>query len=90
MAEIGFPLLTAGILAGMVWSHDVWGQLLPETPKQMIALASWAIYAAYFHARLVRGMRGRLCAWLLVAGLALVVLGLVAPIFTGGPHKFMS
>lgn len=89
MAEIGFPLLTAGLMAGMVWSHEVWGQLIPETPKQAIALASWGIYAAYFHARMARGVRGRFCAWLLVVGFALIVVGLVIPIFVGGPHKFI-
>lgn len=88
-AEIGFPLLTAGIAAGMVWSHEMWQVLFPETPKQLLALAAWVIYAAYFHARVVRGIRGRTCAWLLVVGLAMVVLGLVAPVVTGGPHRFI-
>jgi ABC-type transport system involved in cytochrome c biogenesis permease subunit len=89
MAEIGFPLLTAGLFAGMIWSHDVWGQLIPDTPKQAIAFASWGVYAAYFHARMARGVRGRFCAWLLVIGFVLVVIGLVVPVFVGGPHKFM-
>lgn len=89
MAEIGFPLLTAGIMAGMVWSHQVWGQLIPEMPKQLLALVSWGVYAAYFHARLARGVRGRFCAWLLVAGLVVVIAGLLIPLFTGGPHKFI-
>jgi ABC-type transport system involved in cytochrome c biogenesis permease subunit len=89
MAEIGFPLLTGGIMAGMVWSHEVWGQLIPETPKQLLALVTWGIYAAYFHARLARGVRGRFCAWLLVIGFAVVVAGLLVPLFTAGPHKFI-
>ena len=89
MARMGFPLLTAGLITGMFWSHEVWGQMLPGSPKQMIALASWAIYAAYLHARLARGERGRLCAWLLVGGGALVIVGLLAPIVSDGPHKFM-
>lgn len=89
MAEIGFPLLTAGLMAGMVWSHGVWGELLPETPKQMLAVVSWGIYAAYFHARLVRGIRGRTCAWLLVAGFLAIVAGLLVPAVTRGPHRFL-
>lgn len=89
MAGIGFPLLTAGIMTGMIWSHEVWGQLVPETPKQLIALVTWGLYAAYFHARLARGIRGRSCAWLLVAGLVLVVAGLFIPVVTPGPHKFI-
>jgi ABC-type transport system involved in cytochrome c biogenesis permease subunit len=89
MAELGFPLLTAGIMAGMMWSRSAWGELLPETPKQIIALVSWGIYAAYFHARLVRGIRGRTCAWLLVLGFLAVVVGLLVPAIAGGPHKFI-
>lgn len=89
MAGVGFPLLTAGLMAGMVWSHQVWGQLFVETPKQMAALASWGIYAAYFHARNARGTRGRFCAWLLVAGFVLVIVGFLLPLVAGGPHKFL-
>jgi len=89
LAEIGFPLLTAGLMAGMVWSHEVWGQLIPETPKQMLALAAWGVYAAYFHARHARGTRGRTCAWLLVAGFVLVIVGTLIPIISGGPHNFI-
>jgi len=73
----------------MVWSHEVWGQLIPETPKQMLALAAWGVYAAYFHARHARGTRGRTCAWLLVAGFVLVIVGTLIPIISGGPHNFI-
>ncbi|MBU0610820.1 MAG: cytochrome c biogenesis protein [Armatimonadetes bacterium] len=89
MAGLGFPVLTAGLMAGMVWSVQVWHQLIPDTPKQAVALFTWIVYAGYFHARLARGYRGRFCAWLLVAGLALIIVGLVIPIIFGGPHKFM-
>jgi ABC-type transport system involved in cytochrome c biogenesis permease subunit len=89
MAEVGFPLLTAGIMTGMVWSHEVWGVLIPETPKQMFALVAWGIYAAYFHARMARGVRGRFCAWLLVAGLVMVIVGLLTPPIARGPHNFI-
>ena len=89
MAQIGFPLLTGGVVAGMVWSHAIWGQILPETPKQLLALATWGVYAAYFHGRLARKVRGRFCAWLLVVGLVLVVAGLLSPLVASGPHKFI-
>jgi ABC-type transport system involved in cytochrome c biogenesis permease subunit len=89
MARAGFPLLTAALIAGMMWSHEVWGQLFPEAPKQMAAFASWGIYAAYFHARNARGTRGRFCAWLLIAGFVAVLIGFLIPIVSGGPHKFM-
>ena len=89
MAKVGFPLLTAGLGAGMLWSHEVWGQIIPEAPKQVAAFASWGVYAAYFHARNARGTRGRVCAWMLVAGFALVLTGLLLPLVSGGPHKFI-
>lgn len=89
MAKVGFPLLTAGLLAGMLWSYEVWGQVIPEAPKQVAAFASWGVYAAYFHARNARGTRGRFCAWMLVAGFALGVAGLLLPLVSGGPHQFI-
>jgi ABC-type transport system involved in cytochrome c biogenesis permease subunit len=89
MAKIGFPLLTAGLLAGMLWSYEVWGQVIPEAPKQVAAFASWGVYAAYFHARNARGTRGRFCAWMLVAGFTLALAGLLLPLVSGGPHRFI-
>lgn len=88
-ARLGFPLLTAAIITGMVWSHAAWGQLLPESPKQLLALAAWGVYAAYLHVRLARRSRGRFCAWLLVVGLALTIAGTLVPLVTHGPHRFL-
>lgn len=88
MAGIGFPFLTGGLIAGMLWSQEAWGELIPGSPKQVIALASWAIYATHLYARLAK-RSGRLCAWLLVGGYVVVIAGLLAPTVSGGPHRFV-
>ncbi len=88
MAEVGFPLLTAGLLTGMLWSGTVWGALLMAAPKQTLALVMWLVGAAYFHARFIQGMRGRTCAWLLVIIACVAILGYVAAALHLGRHSF--
>jgi ABC-type transport system involved in cytochrome c biogenesis permease subunit len=77
LASWGFPLLTLGLLLGAWWGKLAWGDYWHWDPKEMWALATWLIYAGYFHARSVRG-RGpsRLYAGLLLAGFAAIILTL--------------
>lgn len=89
MAEIGFPLLTAGLFTGMVWAHAVWGHSLSGTPKQMTAVATWLVYAGYFHARFAQGMRGRRCAWILVVGCVVALVGYVLGAMGVDAHSFV-
>jgi ABC-type transport system involved in cytochrome c biogenesis permease subunit len=89
MAELGFPLLTAGLFTGMVWAHAVWGHPLSGTPKQMTAVITWLVYAGYFHARFVQGMRGRRCAWILVVGCLVALIGYVIGALGVDPHSFV-
>ncbi len=89
MAGIGFPFLTGGLIAGMLWSREAWGQLIPGSPKQVIALASWVIYAIHLYASVATRERGRLCAWLLVGGYVVVIAGSLVPTVSDGPHRFV-
>lgn len=89
MAEVGYPLLTAGLIAGMIWADSVWGSPLRTTPKQMVALVTWLVYAAYLHARFVRRMRGRVCAWILVTGSVVAVVGYLLSALNVDPHSFL-
>jgi ABC-type transport system involved in cytochrome c biogenesis permease subunit len=89
MAELGFPLLTAGLATGMMWADSVWGHPFQASPKQVLAALTWIIYVIYFHVRDLRGMRGRRCAWLLVAGVLAGVAGYIVAATRLGPHSFI-
>ena len=89
MTQSGFVLLTVGIIIGMVWSHQVWGMLIPKSPKLIMALVAWVMYGIYFHLWYARKSRGRICAWLLVVNFIIIIIGLLVPVVTNGPHKFI-
>nr|WP_320133749.1 c-type cytochrome biogenesis protein CcsB [uncultured Holophaga sp.] len=67
---IGVPLLTAGIVLGAVWANQAWGTYWSWDPKETWALIVWLVYAAYLHARITRGWRGKKAAYLALLGFA--------------------
>lgn len=85
---VGFILLTLGLLLGSLWGKVCWGHYWQFDPKEMWSLATWLIYACYFHLRLATGLRApRLLALLLWLGLIFIVLTLtwinLSRLFTG-------
>jgi len=67
---VGFPLLTIGIVTGAAWAQYAWGSYWSWDPKETWSLIVWFIYAAYLHARIARGWRGRRAAVLSIVGFA--------------------
>lgn len=87
-AVAGFVLLTLGLLLGSLWGKLCWGHYWQFDPKEMWSLATWFVYAGYFHYRLKHGVQSpRILAALLWLGLLFVVLTLtwinVSRLFTG-------
>jgi len=72
---IGFPFLTLTILLGALWADIAWGRYWGWDPKETASLVTWLLYAAYLHARIMRGWRGTRAA-------SLIILGFVAVLFT--------
>ena len=65
----GFPFLTLGIATGAWWAAQAWGRYWGWDDKEVAALVTWLVFAAYLHARLGTGERRRhLAAWVAVAG----------------------
>ena len=68
-----FPLLTLCIITGAIWANYAWGTYWSWDPKETWSLITWIIYAAYLHARLMYGWKGKRAAWLAVFGFAAVL-----------------
>ena len=70
----GFFLMTVGLVLGSAWGKVCWGNWWMFDPKEMWSLATWLVYAAYFH------VEGRLSPAarraFLVAGAVMIVLTL--------------
>ncbi len=66
-----FPVWTFAVLiAGPIWAYEAWSRYWGWDPKEVWALITWVVYAAYLHARATAGWRGRKAAWLAIAGVA--------------------
>ncbi len=71
--QVGFPLLTIGLITGAVWADRTWGRYWGWDPKETMSLVCWLVYAAYLHVRLVHGWRGRKVAFVSFLGFLLVL-----------------
>jgi ABC-type uncharacterized transport system, permease component len=67
---IGFPLYTLGLITGFVWAPLFLQAVV--SPKILIALFLWCLYALLFYQRLALGLRGK------KAAIMAVVLFLIA------------
>lgn len=70
---IGFLLLGVGIITGAVWANYAWGTYWSWDPKETWSLITWFIYAAFIHARLTRGWRGKKAAVISIIGFCCVL-----------------
>jgi len=91
MISIGFPLLSLGIITGAAWANSAWGSYWTWDPKETWSLIVWLIYAAYLHARISRGWKGRRAAWLSIVGFsATVFCYLGVNLLLSGLHSYAT
>ena len=64
LVALVFPLWTFAVIAGAIWAEAAWGRYWGWDPKETWAFITWVAYAAYLHARVTVGWRGRKAAWL--------------------------
>jgi len=85
---IGFPFLTLLIVLGALWADIAWGSYWSWDPKETASLVTWLIYAAYLHARIMRGWRGNRAAVLLIVGFAAILLTFFGNYIFNGLHSY--
>jgi len=84
-----FPLWTFAVIAGAIWAESAWGRYWGWDPKETWAFITWVAYAAYLHARVTVGWRGRRAAWLcLLAGSTLLFNYVYVNIWGSGKHTY--
>ena len=87
----GFPFLATGIVSGAVWANYAWGTYWSWDPKETWSLITWFIYAAYLHARVTRGWRGKRAAYISIVGfLAVIFLYWGVSFVLPGLHAYAS
>lgn len=70
---VGFPLLTFGVISGVIYAQVVHGRLWSWTPREVFAAVTWLVYAALVHERLAVGWRGRRAAIMTIVGFVILV-----------------
>lgn len=84
-----FPLWTFAVMAGAIWAEHAWGRYWGWDPKETWAFITWVAYAAYLHARVTVGWRGRRAAWLcLFAGSTFLFNYVYINIWGTGRHTY--
>lgn len=87
---IGFPLQFVMLILGGMWAAEAWGGFWTWDPKETSALVTWLIYAFYMHARVVRGVKGRGAAVILMIGFAAVLFTYFGNYWFRGLHSFVG
>lgn len=85
----GFTNHAIMVASGAIWANQAWGRYWGWDPIETWSLITWFVYAFYLHARLVRGWRGKGCAWLSIISVLLLLLCFWGiPLFSKTIHSF--
>ena len=83
---IGFTLLTAGLITGLIYAKLIWGQFWSWDPKEIWSALTWFVYAALLHGRLTTGWQGKKSAIIAILGFAVIVFTFLGVNFLIGGH----
>ena len=89
LVALVFPLWSFSVIAGAIWAEAAWGRYWGWDPKETWAFITWVAYAAYLHARVTVGWRGRKAAWLcLFAGSTFLFNYIYVNVWGTGRHNY--
>ena len=75
LVGLGFVLLTATLISGLLFSEEIFGRPLTFTHKNVFSVAGWLTFAVLLFARWRYGWRGRRALRWILAGTLMLVLG---------------
>ncbi|MEZ7129453.1 c-type cytochrome biogenesis protein CcsB [Nonomuraea sp. AD125B] len=84
-----FPLWTFAVIAGALWADRAWGRYWGWDPKEVWSFITWVAYAAYLHARVTAGWRGKAATIVQLVAFGCLLFNLIGVnIFVGGMHSY--
>ena len=86
---LGFPFMTAGLIAGAAIAQSEFGPTFFLDPKILLSVLMWAVYLVLLYTRWSAGWRGRRAAYLSAVAF-LAAVGAWAANFFSGVHRFTS
>jgi ABC-type uncharacterized transport system permease subunit len=75
---LGFPFMTAGLIAGLVIAQANFGSVDFRDPKILFSLLTWAVYLVLLYTRWSAGWRGRRAAFLAAGVFAMAIVAWIA------------
>jgi cytochrome c-type biogenesis protein CcsB len=90
LIAVAFPVWTVGpLILGAVWAEVSWGRYWGWDPKEVWALITWLVYAAYLHARATAGWKGTRASVVALVGYGTVLFSYFAVnIIFNGLHSY--
>lgn len=89
--QVGFTLLTIGVLLGAVWANQSWGRYWGWDPKETWAFITWLIYAAYLHFRFMGWVKGPVSTLWNIIGFGAVLFTYIGVSFLlPGLHSYLQ
>ncbi|MEV0582999.1 c-type cytochrome biogenesis protein CcsB [Nonomuraea sp. NPDC050310] len=86
---LAFPIWTFAVIAGALWADKAWGRYWGWDPKEVWAFITWVAYAAYLHARVTAGWRGKSATIVQLLAFACLLFNLIGVnLFLGGLHSY--
>ena len=79
---IGFPFMTAGLVAGMIIAQTTFGHVEFRDPKVLFSLLTWVVYLVLLYTRWSAGWRGRRAAYLAAGTFAMAIVAWAANYFS--------
>jgi cytochrome c-type biogenesis protein CcsB len=84
-----FPTWTFAVLCGAIWAEYAWGRYWGWDPKEVWALITWVVYAAYLHARATAGWQGKAAAYIALVGFGTFLFNFVGiNLWGSGLHSY--
>lgn len=74
----GFPLLTFGLVSGVVWTELAYARYWLWHPYEVWALITWIVYAAYLHSMTMSSWRRRMASVFNMLGFACTVMAILS------------
>ncbi|NJP95884.1 cytochrome c biogenesis protein CcsA [Nonomuraea sp. FMUSA5-5] len=84
-----FPLWTFAVIAGALWADRAWGRYWGWDPKEVWSFITWVAYAAYLHAKVTAGWRGKAATIVQLVAFGCLLFNLIGVnIFISGLHSY--
>ncbi|HEX8925911.1 MAG TPA: cytochrome c biogenesis protein CcsA [Terriglobales bacterium] len=86
---VGFPFMTVGLIAGMIFASEKFGASYFSDPKVVLSLLMWGVYMLLIYTRWSAGWRGRKAAYLATFAFAAAVCAWAAN-YLSRVHRFVA